>query len=128
MTKSFTFWKSHMFCVFLYLKIFGDVDHFFFFFKVFVEVVTIWLLFHVLVLWPWGMWDLSCQGDQTLPPTLESKVLTTGPPGKFLPTASSCLPHSLPATGNLCSDFHGKTSLIFFFIVLPSKYNAVLKS
>ena len=59
------------------------------------------------------MWDLSCQEDQTLPPTLESKVLTTGPPGKSLPTASSCLPSSLPTTGNIYSDFNGKTSLIF---------------
>ena len=74
------------------------------------------------------MWDLSCHRDQTLPPALESKILTTGPPGKSLPTASSCLPRSLLAIGNLYSDFHGKTSLIFFFIVLSSKYNAVLKS
>ena len=29
------------------------------FFKVFIEFVTILLLFYVLVFWPWGMWDLS---------------------------------------------------------------------
>ena len=29
------------------------------FFKVFIEFVTILLLFHVLVFWPWGMWDPS---------------------------------------------------------------------
>ena len=29
-------------------------------FKVFMEFVTIWLLFSVLVFWPRGMWDLSC--------------------------------------------------------------------
>ena len=28
-------------------------------FKAFIEFVTIWLLFYVLVLWPWDMWDLS---------------------------------------------------------------------
>ena len=28
-------------------------------FKVFIESVTILLLFYVLVFWPWGMWDLS---------------------------------------------------------------------
>ena len=28
-------------------------------FQVFIESVTILLLFHVLVFWPWGMWDLS---------------------------------------------------------------------
>ena len=28
-------------------------------FKVFIEFVTILLLFYVFVFWPWGMWDLS---------------------------------------------------------------------
>ena len=28
-------------------------------FKVFIEFVTIFLLFYVSVLWPWGTWDLS---------------------------------------------------------------------
>ena len=28
-------------------------------FEVFIEFVTILLLFHVLVFWPQGMWDLS---------------------------------------------------------------------
>ena len=100
--------SKHSLIFFVFLRFFGMLT----FLKVFIEVVTI-LLFYVLVLWPWGMWDLSCQEDQTLPLTLESKVLTTGPPGKSLPTASSCLPLSLPATGNIYSDFHGKTSLIF---------------
>ena len=35
---------------------FFDVDYFF---KVFIEFVTILLLFYVLVFWPQGMWDLS---------------------------------------------------------------------
>ena len=28
-------------------------------FKVFIEFVTVLLLFYVLLFWPWGMWDLS---------------------------------------------------------------------
>ena len=47
-------------------------------FKVFIEFVTILLLFYVLVFWPWGMWD------QTPPPALEGEVLTIGQPGKSL--------------------------------------------
>ena len=45
-------------------------------FKVFIEFVTILLLFYALVFWPWGMWDLcspardqthtSCLGRQSL--------------------------------------------------------------
>ena len=35
-------------------------------FKIFIEFVTIWLLFYVLVYWPWVMWDLSSPTkDQT---------------------------------------------------------------
>ena len=52
-------------------------------FKVFLEVVTILLLFYVLVLWceacgilaPWP-------GIKLTLPALEGEVLTTGPPGK----------------------------------------------
>ena len=29
--------------------------------KIFIEFITILLLFYVLVFWPWGMWDLSAQ-------------------------------------------------------------------
>ena len=42
-----------------------DFSFFFFFFlmwaifKDFIEFVTVLLLFHVLVFWPRGMWDLS---------------------------------------------------------------------
>ena len=39
-------------CVFFFF----DEDHFL---KVFIEFVTALLLFHVLVVWPQGMWDLS---------------------------------------------------------------------
>ena len=52
-------------------------------FTVFIEFVTILLLFYVSVFWPWGMWDLSSpRRDRTCMPALEDKVLTTGPPGK----------------------------------------------
>jgi len=63
-------------------------------FKVFVEFVTMLLLFYIFIFWLRVMWDLSFpSGDQTyiiLPPNpaLEGKVLTTGHPGKsFLVTA-----------------------------------------
>ena len=39
-----------------FFKTFFDVD---FFFKVFIEFVTILLLFYVLVFGPLGMWGLS---------------------------------------------------------------------
>ena len=49
--------------------------------KLFVEFVTILLLFYVLVFWPQGMWDLGSQlAVKLAPPALEGKVLTTGPP------------------------------------------------
>ena len=62
-------------------------------FKVCIEFVIILLLFYILGVWPWGMWDLSSptrdwthtlhwqaksSNVQSLP------VLTTGPPGKSL--------------------------------------------
>ena len=47
-------------------------------FKVFIELATMLLLFHVLIFGgPGGMWDLRFL------PTLEGEVLTTGLPGKF---------------------------------------------
>ena len=53
--------------------------------KVFIEFVTILLLFYVLVFWPQGMWNLSSPpGIKPAPPALEGEVLTTGPPGKSL--------------------------------------------
>ena len=55
------------------------MDHF----QVFIEFVTILLLFHVLVSWPRGMWDSSSQTKVwTCTLALEGKVLTTGPPRK----------------------------------------------
>ena len=49
-------------------------------FKVFIEFVTILLLFYVLVFWPWGMWDPSSPTrDWTRSPALK-EVLTTGAP------------------------------------------------
>ena len=52
-------------------------------FKVFIEFVTILLLFYVLVFWSQDVWDLTPQpGIKPELPTLESKVLTVGSPGK----------------------------------------------
>ena len=53
------------------------------YFKVFIEFVTILLLFYVLVFWPRGMWD-SWPGMEPMPPALEGEVLTTGLPEKSL--------------------------------------------
>ena len=54
-------------------------------FKVFIEFVTILLLFYVLVFWPRGMWDLSSPpGIEPTPSALEGEVLATGPQGKSL--------------------------------------------
>ena len=52
-------------------------------FKVFIEFVTILLLFYILAFWPQSMWDLSSQpGIEPTPPALEGGILTTGLPGK----------------------------------------------
>ena len=49
-------------------------------FKVFMEFVTILLLFYVLVVWLQGMWDLgSLTRDQTCTPCIGRRSLTTGP-------------------------------------------------
>ena len=54
-------------------------------FNVFIEFVTILLLFYVLVFWPRGMRDLSSPTRvKTRTPALEGEVLTTGRPGKSL--------------------------------------------
>ena len=47
--------QSLLMCLFFFFKIFwmGTI------FKVFIEFVTVLLLFYVLVFWPRGMWDLS---------------------------------------------------------------------
>ena len=61
-----------------------------FFFLIFIEFVTVLLLFYVSVFWLGGMWDLSCptraQTPQPgpTPPATEGEVLTTEPPGKSL--------------------------------------------
>ena len=50
--------------------------------NVFVEFVTILLLFFVLVLWPQGRFDLSSpSGFKPILPALVCEVLATGPPG-----------------------------------------------
>ena len=70
---------QHIFELFKKIFVF-DVDHFL---EVFIEFVTILLLFCVLFFWPQCMWHLSyLTGIEPAPPALEGKVLTTGPPGK----------------------------------------------
>ena len=50
---------------------------------VFIEFVTILLLFCALVFWPEACGILApWPGIEPTPPALEGKVLTTGPPGK----------------------------------------------
>ena len=54
-------------------------------FKVFIEFVTILLLFYVLVYGPEACGILTPQpGIELSLPALEGRVLTTGPPGKSL--------------------------------------------
>ena len=58
-------------------------------FKVFIEFVTILLLFYVLVFWPWGTWDLNfLLRDRTHTPCSGRWSLTTRLPGK-----SPCFPN-----------------------------------
>ena len=49
--------------IYIFLSFCFDVDHFF---LIFIEFVTILLLFYVMSSWPQGPWDLSSgTGDQT---------------------------------------------------------------
>ena len=62
-------------------------------FKVFIEFVTMLLLFRVLLFWPQGMWDFSSPTrNQPTSSALEGEVLTTGPPGKPLGGPSNVSP------------------------------------
>ena len=66
----------------LSLFVFGEFLLFIFIWtilKIFVEFVTVLLLFYVLVFWPGGMCDLLDQGLKPAPLTLECKIFTTGP-------------------------------------------------
>ena len=56
------------------------------FFTVFIELVTTLLLFHVLFFFGYEACEVLTPqpGTAPAPPALESKVLTTGPPGKSL--------------------------------------------
>ena len=52
-------------------------------FKVYIEFVTVLLLFDVLFLWPRGTWDPSSPTrDPARTPALQGEALTTGPRGK----------------------------------------------
>ena len=52
--------------------------------KTFIEFVTILLLFYLFGSFGHEAYGISapCQGTEPTSPTLEGKVLTTGPPGK----------------------------------------------
>ena len=56
-------------------------------FKVFIEFVTILLLFYVLFFWVCEACGILTPrpGIEPAPPALEGEVLTTGLPGKFPP-------------------------------------------
>ena len=74
--------SSGLFFILSSFFFFLDVDHFL---KVFMELVTISLLFYVLLFWPkaWGI--LAPQpGIKLTPPVLEGQVLTAGLPVKSL--------------------------------------------
>ena len=99
--------------LFFFSFFFFDVDHFF---KVFIEFVTILLLFYVLVFWPRGIWDLSSSTrDRTLTPCTRRRILnpwtTREVPGlfdinskMFLTSSSSLRHHSKSATPHLSLD------------------------
>ena len=62
--REFLKWRT----LFFFLKIFSLMRTIF---KVFIELVTILLLFYVLVFWPWGTWDLnSPTRDWTCTPSI----------------------------------------------------------
>ena len=68
-------------CLSMILIIF-DVDHVYF--KVFVGFITILFPFYVLVLGPWGMWDLSSPTGGGTWTSCIGRVLTTGCQGSLL--------------------------------------------
>ena len=83
--------------------------------KVFIEFVTMLLLFFMsLVFWPRGKWDLSfLTRAGTVTPALESKILTTGPPGKSPQYVFFCI--KLLSLSLVCLRFiHVVTSILGF--------------
>ena len=73
-------------------------------FQVFIEFVTILLLFYVLVFWPRGMWDLSSPTrDQTLTPSIGRQSLnhwtTSGSPYNLLFDVFSFSSNPVSCTG-----------------------------
>ena len=67
--------------LFIRLQIF-EVRNCIFLKEVFIEFVTVLLLFYVLIFRPQGMCNFSSPGTEPTPPALEGEVLTTGLPGK----------------------------------------------
>ena len=80
--------------------------------KIFLEFVTILLLFNVLCFWPQGMCDLSSLTRDGPPHTLhwKGRVLTTGPPGKSLIVTflRVGLPDILPSAAPSHASFTGR--------------------
>ena len=62
-----------------FLRLFFNVDHF----KVFIQFVTVLLLFYTLAFWQWGMWSLSSPlRNQTHTPCTRRRRPATELPGK----------------------------------------------
>ena len=82
-------------------------------FKVFIEFVTILLLFYVLVFWPRGMWDLSSPTrNQTLTPCIERRSLNHWtarevPSFEIRSQATPLLRVKLPVPQRPNNDLHG---------------------
>ena len=80
-----------------------DLFFFFPFLKSLLSFVKGLILFHVLVFWLAGMWDLSpWPGTEPMAPAREGEVLSSGPPGKSFqsPAGCPCVPlatvHAVP--------------------------------
>ena len=91
--------------------------------KMFIEFVTILLLFCLVSFWPWSMWDLSSwPGIKPIPLALEGKVLTTGLPEKSFKSQSQSQSEVAQSCPTLCDpmdtrflrpwDFLGKSSAV----------------
>ena len=70
--------------------------------KIFIEFVTVLLLFYVLVFWPQGMWDLSSPiRDRTRTPCIERQSFNHWtarevPKNKYLKLVETALKSLLP--------------------------------
>lgn len=89
-------------------------------FKVFIEFVTVMLLFFVFVFWAWGVWDLRLWPRlEPAPPALEDEVLTAGPLGKPLPLPLCQRWVDTICTGPLSGFLRCSGDFFFLSILLP---------